>query len=404
MSRGKIWERSLTSNVSERLLRLGAIGLGRAASSMLPSLGAHPNVRLAAAADPNAAACARFAADYGGETFESAEALCASGAVDAVYIATPHQLHADNVAVAAAHGLHCIVEKPMALSAADCRAMVASATAAGIALIVGHTHAFDPSIVAMRRVIASGELGRLRQLTNLVYTDFLYRPRRAEELDSSLGGGIMYNQVPHQIEIARALDGGAIRSVRAIAGIWDPRRKTEGALTALIEFEDGVAASLVYSSYDRFISDEFAFNIGESGNDASNRNYGSARKSLGTPDPEEEARMKAASGYSGGGVRQTAPGERHQPHFGMLLASCEGGDLRPSADGILIYDNDGVREIVMPPGRAYPNKDGVIDELYAAVTEGVAPTHDGVWGMRTVEAMTALVQSSAERRDIQLGA
>lgn len=279
--------------MSDRILRLGAIGLGRAASSMLPSLGAHPHVRLAAAADPNAAARARFTADYGGETFADAEELCASGTVDAVYIATPHQLHAENVATAVAHGLHCIVEKPMALSVEECRAMVASAEAAGIALIVGHTHAFDPSIVAMRRVIASGEIGRLRQLTNLVYTDFLYRPRRSEELDSSLGGGIMYNQVPHQIEIARALDGGAIRSVRAIAGVWDPHRKAEGALTALIEFDDGVAASLVYSAYDRFISDEFAFNIGESGNDVSKRKYGSAR---GARHPRSRRRSAHESG------------------------------------------------------------------------------------------------------------
>jgi phthalate 4,5-cis-dihydrodiol dehydrogenase len=388
--------------MAERMLRLGAIGLGRAASSMLPSLGAHPHAVLAAAADPNPSARARFAADYGGAVFENAEQLCGSGLVDAVYIATPHQRHAENVAVAAAHGLHAIVEKPMALSVDECRAMVASATAAGIALVVGHTHAFDPAILAMRRIIASGELGRLRQLTNLVYTDFLYRPRRSEELDSSMGGGIMYNQVPHQIEIARALDGGAIRSVRAIAGVWDARRRTEGALTALVEFEDGVAAALVYSAYDRFISDEFAFEIGESGNDVSTRVHGSTRRALGTPDPEEEARMKAASGYGGGGVRRTAPGERHQPHFGMLLASCEGGDLRPSADGVLIYDDAGVREIVLPPGRAYPNKDGVIDELYAAVVEGIPPLHDGVWGMRTVEAMSALVRSSAERREIRL--
>jgi phthalate 4,5-cis-dihydrodiol dehydrogenase len=388
--------------MTERVLRLGAIGLGRAASSMLPSLAAHPYVQLAAAADPNPAARARFAEDYGGATFEHAEQLCASGTVDAVYIATPHQLHAENVAVAAAHGLHAIVEKPMALSVDECRAMIASVTAAGTALVVGHTHAFDPSIVAMRRIIASGELGRLRQLTNLVYTDFLYRPRRREELDSRAGGGIMYNQVPHQIEIARALDGGPIRSVRAIAGIWDVSRPTEGALTALIDFHDGVAASLIYSAYDRFISDEFAFFVGESGSDVSNRKHGSTRRALGTLTPAEEERMKAASGYGGSGVRQVLPGERHQPHFGMLLASCEAGDLRPSADGILVYDADGVRELVLPPGRAYPNKDGVIDELYDAAVNGQPPLHDGVWGMRTVEAMIAFVQSSEQRREICL--
>jgi phthalate 4,5-cis-dihydrodiol dehydrogenase len=82
------------------------------------------------------------------------------------------------------------------------------------------------------------------------------RADRRAQLDSSAGGGIMYNQVPHQIEIARALDGGAIRTVRAISGIWDERRPK--ARTALIDFEDGVAASLIYSGYHRFSSDELA--------------------------------------------------------------------------------------------------------------------------------------------------
>lgn len=88
----------------------------------------------------------------------------------------------------------------------------------------------------------------------------------------------------------------------------------------------------------------------------------------------------------------------------MLLTSCERGDMRPSPDGILIYDNDGVREIVIPPGRGYPNKDGVIDELYDAAINGTAPLHDGEWGMRTGEAMAAMVRSVAEHREVKLSA
>ncbi len=62
--------------------------------------------------------------------------------------------------------------------------------------------------------------------------------------------------------------------------------------------------------------------------------------------------------------------------------SCEKADLRPSPDGVLIYDDDGVREVIAPPSRVYPNKDGVIDELYDAVVSGNPPLHDGQWGHR----------------------
>jgi phthalate 4,5-cis-dihydrodiol dehydrogenase len=393
--------------MAERRLRLGVVGLGRAASSMLPSLAAHPGVDVVAAADPNPQARARFTADFGGRTYERAEALAGDAAVDALYIATPHQYHAPDVLAAAAHRKHVLVEKPMALSVEECRAMTQAAEAAGITLVVGPTHAFDPVVREMRRIIESGELGALRMIVNLVYSDFLYRPRRPEELDSARGGGIMYNQVPHQIEIARELDGGALRTVRAVTGVWDSNRPTEGAMTALLEFASGAAASLTYSGYDRFDSDEFAFWIAASGAHKVPA-HGSARRALGVRNPDDEARLKAESGFAGRGVRLA--GERlagepaHQPHFGMLLASCERGDLRPSADGVLVYGDRGVREIALPPGRTFPNKDGAIDELYQAVVHGVAPLHDGRWGTATLEAALALVASARERREIVLEA
>ena len=387
----------------DRIVRLGVVGLGRAASGMLPSLQAHPRIRLSAAADPNPDARARFEQDFGGDTFADAESLCASGVADAVYIASPHQFHAEAVVLAAQHLMHAIVEKPMALTVEDCERMIAAADAAGIVLIVGHTHAFDPVVQCMRAVIESGDLGRLRMIANMTYNDFLYRPRRPEELDTSLGGGILYNQVPHQIEIARELDGGPLRSVRAIAGAWDPARRTEGALSALLAFEDGVAASLIYSGYDHFDTDEFAFWISESGAQKQ-ATYGASRRALrAAKTPVEEAAMKAASGFAGRGVRMTNAVAGHQPHFGLLIASCEGGDLRPAADGVLVYDDNGVREIPLPPGRAFPNKDGIPDEFCAAVLDGARARHDGRWGLATLQATLALIASASQQREVLVG-
>jgi len=86
----------------------------------------------------------------------------------------------------------------------------------------------------------------------------------------------------------------------------------------------------------------------------------------------------------------------------MLLVSCEEADLRIGADALLVYDRSGVREIPLPTARAYPNKDAVIDEFYEAIVHDVAPLHDGTWGMATLEASLALLQSSRERREILL--
>ncbi len=361
-------------------LRLGAIGLGRAAGLMIPALTAHPHVRLTAAADPNPDARARFASEFGGNTYADAQALCASGDVDAVYIATPHQQHAADVLTAAAHGKHAIVEKPMALTLEDCQAMTAAAREAGTTLIVGHTHAFDRPAMLMGTLIRSGDFGRLRMIVNLVYTNFLYRPRRPEELDTARGGGIMFNQVPHQLEILQTLTSAPLRSVRAVNGIWDPQRPTEGALAAFLTYEDGVVAQLTYSGYDHFDTDELTGWIGESGEEKQPGRHGAALRALrAVTDPAAERQLRTASGYAGSGAVRS-DGRMHEPHFGLLIASCERADLRPAPDGVRIYADDGMREVAAPPARVYPNKDAVIDELYEAAVNGVPAVHDGVWG------------------------
>ncbi len=85
-------------------LKLGVAGLGRAFSLMVPTFAADARVELVAAADPRAEARRRFEREFGGKTFDSVEALCVDPTVEAVYVATPHQLHADHARIAAACG------------------------------------------------------------------------------------------------------------------------------------------------------------------------------------------------------------------------------------------------------------------------------------------------------------
>ena len=382
----------------ESTLRMGVVGLGRAATAMLPSLVSHPGIDVVAAADPNPAAREQFARAFGGSAHASLSAMLDDAALDAVYIATPHQFHAQHALAAAAAGKHMIIEKPLALNVDDCRRIVAAAQRAGVVTLVGHTAGFDPAVRRMRQLIASGEVGALRMITSLAYTDFLYRPRRPEELDTRLGGGIVFNQVPHQIEIARVLAQEPVRSVRAATGIWDRERPTEGAMSAFIEFAGGAVASLTYSGYDRFDSDEFCFWIGVGGSPKTAGGHGSARRALAGVD---EARARTGRGFAGRSVgAETGPA--YQPHFGMLLVSCEQADLRVSRDGVLVYDVAGVREIALPPGRAAPNRDFVADDFHAAVTQGVKPLQDAAWGLETVEIALALLRSAEQRQELYL--
>lgn len=371
---------------------------------MLPSLTSHPNVRIAGAADPRSEARARFTAEFDAPAFEEAEALCASPQINAIYIATPHQFHRDHTLLAAAAGKHIIVEKPIALTLDDCDAIIAAVEKAGVHMVVGHTHAFDPPVVKMREIIRSGEIGELAMIHNFSYSDFIYRPRRPEELDTARGGGIIYNQVPHQVDVVRMLGGGMVRSVRSMTWVLDSQRPTEGSHATFLQFESGAVATIVYSGYDYFDSDEFHGWVGEIGNEKAPDRQGSSRallRKLVATRPEAE--IKAARGYGGAPEPQKgSPERRHHPHCGITIASCTGGDLRATADGVRLYGREGPVDIKVPLGRTFPDKGGVIDELYEAYVRDRRPLRDGRWAKATMEVALAILESARQRREVPL--
>ena len=246
---------------------MGLAGLGRGFVLMLPALSSDPRIELVAAATPNAESRERFVADFGGRAYGTVEELCADSEIDAVYVATPHQFHADHVIMAARGGKHVLVEKPMALSVDQCQTMIDEAARGGVKLVVGHSHSFDRPTLRTLELVRSGKYGQVRMIQALNFTDFLYRPRRPEELDTARGGGVVFNQAPHQIDIVRLLGGGMVRSVRAATGTWDPARPIAGAYSGLLTFESGAFASISYSGYARFDSNEFCDWIGETGHD-----------------------------------------------------------------------------------------------------------------------------------------
>ena len=173
---------------------------------------------------------------------------------------------------------------------------------------------------------------------------------------------------------------------------------------AMLSFADGAAASLVYSGYDRFDSDELHGWLGESGQ-PKNPSHGSTHRALAAMQTSGDEAQARSQRYGYGGDRKWGPqpGQRwHQPHFGTLIVSCEKGDLRQSADGILIYSADGVREIEVPSTNHRPGRSDVLDELYGAVANGILPVHDGRFARGTLEVCLAIQESSRRRGEVAL--
>lgn len=383
-------------------LGVGIVGLGMAGGFMAPIVAGHAKVRLVAAADLDASLRERFSHKTGLPADADADALFARPDVDVVYIATPHQFHRDQTIAALKAGKHVVVEKPMALSLDDCDAMNSAAETVGRVLIVGHTHGFDPVPRALREAVASGRHGTLSMLTMMNFTDFIYRPRRPEELDTTKGGGAFFNQLPHQVEIARVIADRDVVSVRCVSGRMDPARPTEGHMSAMLMFEGGSVATIVYSGHDRFDSDELHFNVSETGYPKTPA-YGSTwRANSALAGSEDEAGLRRDRYGYGSAAFSGLQSPPHQPHFGFLLVSCASADLRPSADGVLVYDRDGQSEVAVPGSGTFAGHINVWDDCYNAVVHGAPCIQDGAFARETLRITRALLKSAQEDREVRL--
>jgi phthalate 4,5-cis-dihydrodiol dehydrogenase len=163
-----------------------------------------------------------------------------------------------------------------------------------------------------------------------------------------------------------------------------------------LSFEGGAFASLVYSGYAHFDSDELSGWIGELGQKKDPASYGLSRKSLAASD--NELALKSARNYGGRDFRH--PAATLHEHFGTIIVSCDKADLRPLPSGVMIY-GDGEQRLHPLPAPEIPRVE-VIDELYDAVVHGKAPLHGGEWALATMEVCLAMLRSAAEQKEVPL--
>jgi len=368
-------------------VRLAILGLGRGAVLTVPAFASHPRIELVAGCDPNAQARAGFDRP----SFASAEQLFADGGFDAVYIASPHEFHAGHASMAAKAGKHVLVEKPMAVTLAEATSMVAAAREAGTILMVGPSHGFNPPVALAAEIVASGEVGPVRMMHSSNFTDFLYRPRRPAELDTAQGGGVVLSQGTHQIDMVRRIAGSPVSSVRARTVGWDARA-SEGAFTALLDFENGAVANLTYSGYAHYDSDAVAGWIGELGQDKNPQAHGGARAALQAVD---EQAAKAARTFA---AQHETRVPKHHERFGSLIILCEKADLEVTSQGVNIHSDSGMRSVTAP--LPVVQRTNVADAFVRAVLGEEKPLFDGSWGRDSLAVCHAILQSAREGRSV----
>ncbi len=385
-------------------LKLGVIGVGVGAAEMLPPMERASYIELFAGADIDPDVRERFKSRYpNARVYASAEELVSDPDVEAVWISTPNRFHAPMTVLAANHGKHVVVEKPMALDMKQAEEMVEACEKNGVKLVAGHTQSFQPHVRLMRQIVASGELGQLGAVNAIAYTDWVIRPRTADELDPNQGGGLVYRQTPHQIDSIRLIGGGKVRSVRGAYGQWMKYRSIPGYYSVFLEFENGVTGVAIHNGYGYFVASELV-PWGDANTRYTPTERNEIRKAMaaGTRPEDAEKLSLRIGGEAEQAIFRSARGpENWKPNdLGIVIVSCEFGELRQGPEGLYKYTDDGLVELMVDSDPLH--RDQELEELYNAVRLGRPVFHSGAWGMATLEVGLAINESTKTHKDIVL--
>ena len=189
-------------------IAVGIVGTGRIARVHAAAYSKVRGGSLVSCMDVDKHAAQGFAADFGLKTVDSFEAMLAGPDVDAVVLATPNNVHAEQAIAALSAGKHVFCQKPIALTIADAERVVEVARATDRALQFGFMLRFTPPLPALRARVMEGEFGELIGSQSAV---FGWEPNNDWFYDPGHGGGVILDTLVHFIDLVLWIFGDVDR-------------------------------------------------------------------------------------------------------------------------------------------------------------------------------------------------
>jgi len=225
-------------------VRAAIVGLGRWGQRLVNSVEGSDKIRIVAGVTRRVERAQAFAVAKGFPLGSDYAAVLADPAIDAVILATPHSLHAEQVVEAAAAGKQIFCDKPFTLDKASSERAVAAAEAAGVTLSVGFNRRFLPAILELQRLLADGSLGTILHAeahfsVNAVgrYDDDSWRLDRSEAPGGGLTG-LGIHLIDAMINLMGPIAGVFAQSTSRVI------QEIDDTTSVLFRFESGATASL----------------------------------------------------------------------------------------------------------------------------------------------------------------
>ena len=177
--------------------------------------------------------------------YTNVEALLADEEVNAVYVATPPNVHAELTEQAARAGKHVLCEKPMAMTVAECRRMIQVCRDHGVQLMIAYYRRFFPVVIKMKEVVEAGVIGRPVRARAAV-ADY-YTPRADGERKwltekNTAGGGFLTDVATHRLDLL-AFFLGKVREVAAFVDTQHFDFDVDDASVLVMRFDNGTHAT-----------------------------------------------------------------------------------------------------------------------------------------------------------------
>lgn len=197
-----------------------------------------------ASRDPDRAAS--FARELGGTgSFGSYASATTDERVDGVYICTPHHLHLQHAGMAANSGKHILLEKPLARTAEEARAIVAITADAGVTLMVAENYRFMPPVRAAKQMVDQGLLGDLRLIQ--LQEDYPFNPAEWRNDAEMNGGGVLIDGGIHKASLLAYLAGDPSEVYAAEVPSAQPGLAAEDGAVAMLRYSSGLVAVINHS-------------------------------------------------------------------------------------------------------------------------------------------------------------
>jgi UDP-N-acetyl-2-amino-2-deoxyglucuronate dehydrogenase len=227
------------------------IGPGKVAHTHAQALIAAPEAEFVAVYGRTPERAEAFAAQYGVKAYSNLDEMLANPAIQAVIICTPHPLHAAQAIAAANAGVHVLVEKPMAITTEDCDRMIAAAEQNNVKLaVVSQRRLYEPA----QRVKSALDAGKIGQSVLGTCTVLGWRSKEYYEMDAwrgtwaGEGGGILVNQVVHQLDLFQWFMGPVEELFCYWSNLNHPFVEVEDTALCVLKFKNRALGSITVSN------------------------------------------------------------------------------------------------------------------------------------------------------------